>query len=122
MHVEDALRFRRMSDDTKEKYYDLFAQGHSPSSAHLEYETNLMYSDDPHLIADRNTNPKKSDIYNLSSKWRQCNIGVGTGKRLFTELEKRVHAYNDSNSEIGGKAVVQRYYKSKGYSEVEHWC
>ena len=33
----DALRFRPVSESTKEKYYDLFTQGHSPSSAHLEY-------------------------------------------------------------------------------------
>ena len=114
VHVADALRFRRMSVDTKEKYYDLFSQGHSPATAHLEYETSLMYCDEPQLIADRNVNPKKSDVYNLFNKWRKCNIGVRTGKKLFTALEKRIYAYSDANSESGGKAVVQRYYKSKG--------
>ena len=29
--VADALRFRPVSESTKEKYYDLFRQGHSPS-------------------------------------------------------------------------------------------
>ena len=37
--VADALWFRPVSDNTKEKYYDLFRQSHSPSSAHLEYKT-----------------------------------------------------------------------------------
>ena len=111
VHVADALRFRRMSKTTIEKYYDLFRQGHSPSSAHLEYETNIMYCDEPHLIADRSVNPKISDVYNLFNKWRRSNIGVRTGKQLFIELEKRVHSYNDAHTETGGKAVVQRYQK-----------
>ena len=54
--------------ETKLKYYDLFKQGHSPSSAHLEYETNLMYKDKPQFLADRNTNPKISDVYNIFNK------------------------------------------------------
>ena len=62
INVADALRFRPIAEDTKAKYYDLFKQGHSPSSAHLEYETNLTLLDNPHLLADRNMNPKLSDM------------------------------------------------------------
>ena len=80
INVADALRFRPISDKTKSKYYDLFKQGHSPSCAHLEYETNLMYQHDPQLLADRNINPKTSDVYNLFNKWRKNNLGVRTGK------------------------------------------
>ena len=74
--VADALRLRPISEETKSKYYDLFKQGHSPSSAHLEYETNLMYKDKPQLLADRNINPKISDVYNIFNKWRKDNIDV----------------------------------------------
>ena len=88
VHVADALRFRPIAEDTKAKYYDLFKQGHSPSSAHLEYETNLMFLDKPHLLADRNINPKISDVYNLFNKWRKTNLGERTGKQLFTDIEK----------------------------------
>ena len=71
INVADALRFRPISEETKAQYYDLFKQGHSPSSAHLEYETNLMYTESPQLLADRNINPKTSDVYNLFNKWRK---------------------------------------------------
>ena len=108
--VADALRFRPVSENTKEKYYDLFRQGHSPSSAHLEYETQLTYKD-TQLLADRHVNPKISDIYNLFNKWRKSNLGVRTGKQLFTELEHRANVYNDSNNHIGGKAIVHRFCK-----------
>ena len=66
--MADALRFRPLSEQTKKQYYYLFSQGHSPASAHLEYETNLMYSDEADLIADRSCNPKISDVYNLFNK------------------------------------------------------
>ncbi len=61
--MADALRFRPLSEQSKKDYYDLFSHGHSPATAHLEYETNLMYSDKPDLIADRNCNPKVSLKY-----------------------------------------------------------
>ena len=56
--VADALRFRPLSVDVKQRYFDLFKQGHSPCSAHLEHESNLMYSEKPQLLADRSANPK----------------------------------------------------------------
>lgn len=111
--VADALRFRPISDKTKAKYYDLFKQGHSPSSSHLECETNLMYSDNPQLLADRNINPKLSDVYNLFNKWRKDNLGVRTGKELFTELEKRINIYNDEHRCLGGQASIQRFCKTE---------
>ena len=84
--VADSLRFRPVSESTKQKYYDLFKQGHSPASAHLEYETHLTYMDDPKLLADRNVNPKVSDVYNLFNKWRKYNLGVRTGKNCLQSL------------------------------------
>ena len=111
VNVADALRFRPLSESTKEKYYDLFRQGHSPSSAHLEYETHLTFMDNPKVLADRNVNPKVSDVYNLFNKWRKSNLGVRTGKQLFTELEKRVNVYNDTHRHAGGRVILQRFCK-----------
>ena len=64
-----------------------FRQGHSPASAHLEYEIYLTYKEEPNLIADRSNNPKLR--YNLFDKWRKSNISVRSGKQLFTELERK---------------------------------
>ena len=104
--VADALRFRPMSE-----YYELFRLGHSPSSAHLKYETHLTYLDDLKLLANRNVNPKKGHVYNLFNKWRKSNLGVRTGKQLFKDLEQRVSIYSDTHRNAGGRAVVQRYCK-----------
>ena len=117
VNVADALRFRPIAEDTKAKYYDLFKQGHSPS---MEYETNLTFMDNPHLLADRNINPKISDVYNLFNKWRKTNLGERTGKQLFTDLEQRIHAYNDLHKDNGGKAVVHRFCKDIDKNGDDH--
>ena len=78
--------------------------------------------DDPNLLADRNVNPKIGDVYNLFNKWRKSNLGVRTGKQLFTELEQRVNVNNDAHRHLGGKAIIQRYCKGSkvdGHEEVE---
>ena len=115
--VADALRFRPLSNSTKEKYYDLFRQGHSPSSAHLEYESQVTYMD-TQLLADRQVNPKRSDVYNLFNKWRRSNLGVRTGKQLFSELEQRINIYNDHNKDAGGKAKIHRLCKGSKLKTV----
>ena len=73
-----------------------------------------MYKDKPQLLADRNINPKISDVYNIFNKWRKDNLGIRTGKELFIELEKRVNIYNENNKDIDGKASVQRFCKNEG--------
>ena len=53
VHAADALRFRSIAEDTRKKYYELFKLGHTPSSAHLEYETTLMLKkENPRALAD----------------------------------------------------------------------
>ena len=68
--------------------------------------------DDPNLLADRNVNPKISDVYNLFNKWRMSNLGVRTGEHLFVELERRINVYNDTHKNSGGKAIVKRFCKN----------
>ena len=73
-----------------------------------------MYKEEPNLLADRSINPKLSDIYNLFDKCRKSSLSISSGKRLFTcELERRVNVYNDAYGEVGGKAIIQRYCKTK---------
>ena len=47
----------------------------------------------------------------MFNKWRKSNLDVRTGKQLFTELKRRINIYNDANRNIGGKAIIQRFYK-----------
>ena len=81
--IADALRFRPISEKTKDTYYELFIQllVHT-----LNMKPIFMYTD-PHVLADRHENPKVSDVFNLFNKWRKSNLGVRAGKELFTALE-----------------------------------
>ena len=115
--VADSLRFRHLAEQTKKHYCVLFSQCHKPASAHFEYESNLIYSDETDLIADRSSNPKLSDVYNLFNKWRKCKIGARTGKYLFAELEKSVNPYNEDCNGVGGKALLQRCCNYNGTEE-----
>ena len=83
----------------------------------MEYETNLMNSDETDLIADRSSNPKLSDVYNLFNKLRKCNIGARTGKYLFEEQEKSVNSYNEDLNGVGGKTLLQQYCNYNGTEE-----
>ena len=84
--VADVLLLKPLSESTKEK--DLFSQGHSPSSAHLEYETHLTYMDEPNLLADRDVNPQIRLVMFIICLTKGENLR--TGKQLFTKLERRV--------------------------------
>ena len=42
---------------------------------------------------------------------------------MFTELERRINAYNDANKNVGGKAIIQRFCegsKVKADCDNEH--
>ena len=96
--VADALRFRPMSESTKQKYYDLFKQGHSRASANMKHNYRIQKS------PNRSRNPKVSDVNNLFNKWGKSHLGDRSGKQLFTELERRVNIYNDAYGGVGRKA------------------
>ena len=118
VYAADALRFRPIASEVKVKYFDLFRLGHSPSSAHFEFETNLMLlEDNPAVLADRYVNPKKKDVYNLFDKWRKKNLGIKNGREMYEELEQRIKCYNEQNAAEGGKAVIKRYSKHPDGSE-----
>ena len=92
-----------------ERYHELFARGHSPSTAHFEFETQLLLtSESTETVADRATNLKVKDVYNMYQRWVKQNLGARNGKEMFEELEKRVARYNKENKCLGGEALIKR--------------
>ena len=107
-----------MAEDVQTKYFNLFRHGHTAATAHLEYKTNFMLSQETScILADRSLNPKCKDVYNLFSKWRKENLGVKDGKETYEQLEQVVREYNDQNSRDGGQAVIKCYIKHPDGSE-----
>ena len=62
-----ALSFRPISLETRNSFLELFRKGHTAASAHHWYETKLYLDgdEDQPLLADRATNPTKSDVSRL---------------------------------------------------------
>ena len=67
MNSAHVLSFRPISDEVKENYLELFRKGHTAVSAYHWHETKLYLDGGEHqtLLADRASNPTKSDISRL---------------------------------------------------------
>ena len=94
-----ALSFRPISEETKEVFRELFHW----------HETKLYLDggEDQTLLADRTTNPSKSDISRLYTEWQKKELGDDNGKEMFDKLQAEIDAYNDACSGQGGKANIQ---------------
>ena len=68
-----ALSFRPISLETRNSFLELFRKGHTAASAHHWYETKLYLDgdEDQALLADRATNPTKSDVSRLYIEWQK---------------------------------------------------
>ena len=68
-----ALSFHPVSPETKDLFLELFRKGHTAASAHHWHETKLYLDrcEDQILLADRATNPTKSDISRLYAEWQK---------------------------------------------------
>ena len=98
VHAADTLRFRPIAEDTRRKHYELFKLGHSPASAHLEYETTLLLIEISIL---------KLVMFTIYSVYGEKLIWEQEMERMciYEKLERRVAIYNNNKS-TGGKAVV----------------
>ncbi len=115
------LSFRDILEETKQAFFTLFDNGHSPSSARHAHEQALYLQatsemNAQKILADRANNPLLQDICRLFTKWRELNYGKDDGKELFQQLQEKVDEYNTKNRETGGKAILQ-WYESLAESE-----
>ena len=113
------LGFRPVPDSTKQEYPNLFALGHSASSAHHHYEEEIMQKEDQSSIADSAVNPGIQWVHRCYRKWRSEHLGPENGKDLFDRLEQEVRMYNETNNAVGGKAKMQ-WKVSSDNSDVDH--
>ena len=120
------LSFRPISAEIRQTIFKYFSKGHTASSAHHWHETKLLldHEEDQSILADREINPTKPDFYHLYDEWRKKELGPDQGKPLFDQLEVEIAAYNNANSDSGGKAAIQIFKglpntSSESDSEVE---
>ena len=115
IHSAHALSFKPISDETRDKFYSYFKQGHSPSSAKHLHELNLAIEYENQgtelekVRADRSTNPSAQDVYYLYRKWNEEHHGKDNGEDMFKKLEDVIARYNEEHAAEGGRAFMQRY-------------
>lgn len=107
----ESLSFRRVKDEVREKFVELFKDGHSPSSTLFSYEDELYLSATSNQellekLSDRANNPDYDTIYHLFQKYRDTALGGRNGRLMFERLGSMVVEYNSSGR---GKAVLQEY-------------
>lgn len=86
-----ALSFRPISAETKQKFFELFNNGHSASSSRHVHEQHLLMdaaTDElkQYSLADRAVYPSVQDICRLFQTWREKRYRTDDGKPLFERL------------------------------------
>ncbi|GES83311.1 hypothetical protein GLOIN_2v1883854 [Rhizophagus clarus] len=99
----ESLSFRRIKDEVKEKFIELFKDGHSPSSALIAHEDELHINatNDQELLeilSDRANNPDYNSVFHLFQKYRDTVLGSRNGSQMFIRLGSIVKDYNNSAS------------------------
>lgn len=116
----EALSFRHVKDEVREKYLELFKDGHSAASALYTYEDELHLNavDDQNLIellADRASNPDYDYVAKLFHQYRESVLGGRNGKPMFERMTSIISDYNASGR---GKATMQEYDARIGRSYI----
>ncbi|CAB4480661.1 unnamed protein product [Rhizophagus irregularis] len=109
-----------LNKEVREKYLELFKDGHSPASAMYVHEDELHLSttNDQELIevlADRAKNPDYDYIAKLFQKYRDNELGGCNGGSMFQRLTEIVNDFNNSGR---GKAILQEYNADVGKSFI----
>jgi len=120
IHSAEALSFRRVKEGVREKYLELFKDGHSPASALHAYEDDLHINatneqELVELLADRSSNPDYDYVLKLFQQNHENVLSARNGKLMFERLAEIVNEYNALGR---GKAAMQEYDSNTGKSYI----
>ncbi|CAB4431977.1 unnamed protein product, partial [Rhizophagus irregularis] len=116
----ESLSFRHVKGEVREKYLELFKDGHSPATAKYSYEDELhLFAENDQelseLLADRGNNPDYGYVVRLFQEYRENILGSPNGKKMFERLAQVIESYNISGN---GRAVFQEYDAQAGKSFI----
>ena len=101
-------------------FCELFRKCHTAASAHPWHDTKLYLDggEDQTLLADRTTNPPKSDISRLYTEWQKKELRDDNKKEMCDKLQAEIDAYNDACSKQEGKANIEEFQGYKILSPI----
>ena len=98
INAADALRYRPISENVKKDLIDLFAAGHSPSSAYHRYLKDLaeQYGDDySRVSADRTKVPDYFFVFHFHANYIKSQYGSINGVDSYLRAVEKIEAYNE---------------------------
>ncbi|CAG8589637.1 20394_t:CDS:2 [Dentiscutata erythropus] len=109
VHSAESLSFRRIKDDIRNQYLELFVNSHLPATALQTFEDNLYLRADNDLVqllADCAQNPDYEYVLHLFKQYCNKHLGGQNGVLIFEHLREKVNHYNNSGK---GCAILQEY-------------
>ena len=98
----NAVKFHEVSEETKERFIELFENDHSASSAYAEYKNYLMNKHGEHFVfvsADRAVMPDYKWVFNFHATFVHKVFGRINSPEAFEKAVKKVKDYNEKNLE-----------------------
>ncbi|XP_017548694.1 uncharacterized protein si:dkey-75a21.2 [Pygocentrus nattereri] len=102
IHVGDALRYKDVGEEAKQKLKKLFEAGHSPSTALdvLKYDLQLEHGDKyANASADRSICPDLQFCYRLYHQVSKQDFATCEGAGMAEALERQIDMYNNQCSD-----------------------
>ena len=106
INCADVLRHRRPTEKTKEKVLELYAKGHSPSSAlnMIKYDLQEEYGDEYYLYAaDGSICPSSRYMFYLYDTTFSNRYGAPDGVEMLKSLETFIQKYNEECGTVCAK-------------------
>ena len=99
----NAVKFHDVSLQTKERFLELFAEGHSASSAYQDYKNFLMGKHGEQYVkisADRAIMPDYKWVFNFHAVYMREAFGKINSPEAFEKAVDKVKAYNDKHGDV----------------------
>ena len=103
----NAVKYHDVSDETNNKFIELFEAAHSASSAYQEYKNDLMKKHGEQYVtvsANRAIMPDYKWVFNFHSQYTKTKYGSSNGPDVFRLVKKNVDNFNNERGEELAKA------------------
>ena len=125
INAADALRYRPVTDEVKEKFKQLFQQDYTPSSALVKYKDDIITKLDekgiPLTMADRSQVPDYFWVFHYYAKYIENTYGTINGVDAYLKAVEKVKEYNERNNEELAK-IIQTDDGDTVVAICDHFC
>lgn len=96
----EALKYLRISDETRQQFLEYFNNGLGPAAAMSTHEAKLLL-DDPSgkILSDAAVNPNSRTVYFLHTKWLESSYGRAWAQSTpINKLKEKLQGYKEEGT------------------------